>query len=89
MVVYVRIAMKYDLVVVQKDGSLAPYDKEIIFKKIYNKIKDVNVSWQLVKNVEASIDNRFEEFYPTYQNIQDIIKNTITYYRSEKEQHGQ
>ncbi len=81
--------MKYDLVVVQKDGSLAPYNKEIIFKKIYNKIKDVNVSWQLVKNVEASIDNRFEEFYPTYQNIQDIIKNTITYYRSEKEQHGQ
>lgn len=73
--------MKHDLVVVQKDGSLAPYDKEIIFKKIYNKIKDVNVSWQLVKNVEASIDNRFEEFYPTYQNIQDIIESTIIYYR--------
>lgn len=73
--------MKHDLVVVQKDGSLAPYDKEIIFKKIYNKIKDVNVSWQLVKNVEESIDNRFEEFYPTYQNIQDIIESTIIYYR--------
>ena len=65
------------MVIVKKDGRLQDFDPTKLIKSIgakYKAVESINIIGQIEKELSTT---RFKEFYPTTDNIQDMVEKYI------------
>ena len=71
------------LMVVRRNGEVADYDPQRVGSAIHKAIRSSNakvedsIVEEVVTDVSNEVENRFREFYPNVENIQDIVEKHL------------